>query len=124
MIPTTRGPSPRVTHSSADREFLIQSILEAVQARRTIIPQRSQERELEFMLWDTLPVVSITEEKTSAPVLHPVGGSDPIVERSVETWAVFLLRITGACFPFSTAGMVCGRAEWSIPGFTDMRRWT
>ena len=56
VIPATRGPPPRVTHSSVDRERLIQNVLEAVRARRTTILQRSQEQELEFMLWDTLPV--------------------------------------------------------------------
>ena len=30
----------------------------------------------------------------------------------------------GRIFPLSTAGMVCGCAEWPIPGFTDTRRWT
>ena len=61
VIPTARGPPPRVTHSSADRELLIQNVLEAVRVCPTTIPQRSQERELEFMLRDTLPVGSITE---------------------------------------------------------------
>ena len=78
VIPTVRGPPPRVTHSSADKELLIQNVLEAVRARRTTIPQWSQERELEFMLRDTLPVGSITEEKTSPPVLQPVGGAIPL----------------------------------------------
>ena len=32
VISTTRGPLPRVTHSSADRELLIQNVLEAVRA--------------------------------------------------------------------------------------------
>ena len=67
------GQPPRVTRSSADRE-LIQNVLEAVRACRTTIPQRLQERELEFMLRDALPVGSITEEKTSPLVLQPVGG--------------------------------------------------
>ena len=49
VIPTARGPPPRVTHSSADRELLIQNVLKAVRARRTTIPQWSQKRELEFI---------------------------------------------------------------------------
>ena len=40
VIPTARRPPPRVTHSSADRELLIQNILEAVRTRRTTIPNR------------------------------------------------------------------------------------
>ena len=44
VIPTARGPPPRVTHSSADRELLIQNVLKAVRARQTTIPQRSQGR--------------------------------------------------------------------------------
>ena len=69
---------------------------------------------------------------------HPAGtstsrGSDPTNKRSVEAWPVLLLRSTrsrgepmfadGRIFPLSTAGMVCGCAEWAIPGFTDTRRW-
>ena len=45
IIPTARGLPPRVTHSSADRELLIPNVLKAVRARRTTIPQWSQERE-------------------------------------------------------------------------------
>ena len=74
--------------------------------RRTTPPQRSQERELEFMLRDTLPVGSITEDTTSPPVPQPVGGADPTNERSVETWPVLLLRTT---------------RSWSEPMFTE---WT
>ena len=95
VIPTARGQPPRVIHSSADRELLIQNVLRAVEARRTTIPQRSQERELELMLWDTFPVESITEEKTSPPVLQPVGGTIPLMND-----------------------------QSTIPGFTDTRRWT
>ena len=84
-----------MTHSSADRELLIQSVLEVVWARRTIIPQRSQERELEFMLQDTLPVGSITEGKTSAPVLHPVRGATTL---SDDPWK------RGPCFSCGLQG--------------------
>ena len=73
VIPTMRGPHLRVTHSSADRERLIQNVLEAVRACRATIPQRLQERELDFMLWDMLPIGSIMEEKTSTPVHQPMG---------------------------------------------------
>ena len=61
VVPTPIGSPPRVTHSSADRELLIQSILEMIQSRRIIIPQRSQVRELEFMLRDMLPVGCFTQ---------------------------------------------------------------
>ena len=70
-MPAASEPPPRVT---ADRELLIQNVLEAVRARRNIIPERSQERELEFMLRDTLPVGSVTEERTSPPASQPAGG--------------------------------------------------
>ena len=73
-----REPPPRVTHSSADRELLIQNILEAVRSCRNIIPERSQERELEFMLRDTLPVGSVMEEKTSPPASQPATGASPL----------------------------------------------
>ena len=46
VMPAVSEPSPRVTHSSADRELLIQNVLEAMRSRRNIIPERSQEREL------------------------------------------------------------------------------
>ena len=109
VIPPTRGPPTRVTHSSADRELLIQNVLEVVQARRTIIPQRSQERELEFMLRDTLPVGSITEEKTSAPVLHKVRGAIPL---SDDPWK------RGPCFSCGLQGHGvnrCSRMDVSFP---------
>ena len=73
-MPAVSEPPPRVTHSSADRELLIQNVLEAVRSRRNIIPERSQERELEFMLRDTLPVGSVTEEKTYPPASQTAGG--------------------------------------------------
>ena len=109
VTPLTTGPPPRVTHSSADRELLIQSILEVVRARRTIIPQRSQDRELEFMLWDTLPVGSITEEKKSVPVLHPVRGATPL---SDDPWK------RGPCFSCGLQGHGvnrCSRMDVSFP---------
>ena len=64
VMPAASEPPPRVTHSSADRELLIQNVLKAVRSRRNIIPEQSQERELEFMLRDTLPVGSVTAERT------------------------------------------------------------
>ena len=109
VIPTARGPPPRVTHNSADRELLIQNVLEAVRARRTTISQRSQERELEFMLRDTLPVGSITEEKTSTPVLQPVGGTIPL---SDNPWK------RGPCFSCGLQGHGvnrCSRMDVSFP---------
>ena len=95
MISATRGPLPRVTHSSADRELLIRNILEVVRERRTTPPQRSQERELEFMLRDTLPVGSITEDTTSPPVLQPVGGAIPLTN---DQWK------RGPCFSCGLQG--------------------
>ena len=95
MISETRGPLPRVTHSSAGRELLIRNVLDAVRARRTIPPQRSQERELEFMLRDTLPVGSITEDTTSPPVLQPVGGAIPLTN---DQWK------RGPCFSCGLQG--------------------
>ena len=116
VIRPTRGPPPRVTHSLADRELLIQSILEAVRVRRTIIPQRSQDRELEFMLRDTLPVGSITEEKTSVLVLHPVGGVIPL---SDGPWK------RGPCFSCGQQGHGvnrCLRMDVSFPFL--LPRWS
>ena len=88
VIPTTRGPPPRVTHSPADRELLMQSILEAVRARRTIIPQRSQERELEFMLRDTLPfggAIPLSRERSHCRMIRGnVGCVSPADYRGME----------------------------------------
>ena len=109
VIPATRGPPPRVTHSSADRELLIQNVLEAVRARRTTIPQWSQERELEFMLRDTLLVASVTEERTSPPVLQPVGGAIPLTN---DQWK------RGPCFSCGLHGHGvnrCSRMDVSFP---------
>ena len=77
VMPAASEPPPRVTHSSADRELLIQNVLEAVRSRRNIIPEWLQERELEFMLRDTLPVGSVMEERTSPPASQGGGGGRP-----------------------------------------------
>ena len=77
-MPAASEPPPRVTHSSADRELLIQNVLEAVRSRRNIIPERSQERELELMLRDMLSVGSVTEEKTSPPASQLALGASPL----------------------------------------------
>ena len=95
MISATRGPLPRVTHSSADRELLIRNVLEAVRARRTTTPQRSQERELDFMLRDTLLVGSITEDMTSPPVLQPVGGAIPLTNDQLKRGTCFSCGLQG-----------------------------
>ena len=95
MILATRGPLPRVTHSSADRELLIRNVLEVVQAHRTTTPQWSQERELEFMLRDTLPVGSITEDTTSPPVLQPVGGAIPLTNDQLKRGTCFSCGLQG-----------------------------
>ena len=95
MISATRGPLPRVTHSSAERELLIRNVLEAVRARRTTAPQRSQERELEFMLRDTLPVGSIMEDTKSPPVLQPVGGAIPLTNNQLKRGTCFSCRLQG-----------------------------
>ena len=57
-------------------------------------------------------------------------GSNPTNERSVETWPMRTawswsepMFTDGRILPLSTAGMVCGCAEWTIPGFTDAQRW-
>ena len=114
VVPTPRGSPPRVTHSSADRELLIQRILETVRARRTIIPQHSQERE--FMIRDTFPVGSITEVKASVPVLHPVGGVIPLL---AGPWK------RGPCFFCRQQGHVvnrCSRMDVSFPFL--LPRWS
>ena len=59
-------------HSSADRELLIQNVLEAVRACRNVMPERSRNRELEFLLRDMPPVGSVTEEKTFPPASQPM----------------------------------------------------
>ena len=44
--------------------------------------------------------------------------------RSTRSWGEPMFA-DGRIFPLSTARMVCGCAEWPIPGFTDTRRrWT
>ena len=61
-------------HSSADRELLIRNVLEAVAARRNVMPEQSRNRELELLLRDMPPVGSVMEEKTSLPAGQPAGG--------------------------------------------------
>ena len=120
MISATRGPLPRVTHSSADRELLIRNFLEAVRACRTTTPRRSHERDLEFMLRDTLPVGSITEDTTSPPVLQPVRGAIPLTN---DQWK------RGTCFSCGLQGHgvnQCSRMDVSfsylLPGWSvDVR---
>ena len=109
MISATGGLLPRVTHSSADMELLIWNVLEAIGARPTTTPRRSQERELEFMLPDTLPVGSITEDTTSPPVLQPVGGATPL---TTDQWK------RGTCFSCGLQGHGvnrCLRMDVSFP---------
>ena len=109
VMPAASEPPPRVTHSSADRELLIQNVLEAVRTRRNIIPKRSQERELEFMLRDMLPVGSVTEERTSPPALQPVGGATPLMN---------YLWKRGQCFSCGLHGHGvnrCSRLDISFP---------
>ena len=89
-LPETSGQS-----TSADWELLIRNVLEAVRARRTTTPQRSQERELECMLRDTLPVGSITEDTTSPPVLQPVGGAIPLTNNQLKRGTCFSCRLQG-----------------------------
>ena len=129
--PAASEPPPRVSHSSADRELLIQNVLEAVRSRRNIIPERSQERELELMLRDTLPVGSVTEERTSLPASQPVGGASLLMNDLWKRDQCFSCGIAwsrseqmftvGHIFPVYTAGMVGGCAKWTIPRLTDHR---
>ena len=131
VIPTTRGPPPGVTHSSADREILMQNVLEAIRARRTATVGGTGVGI--YVVGHASGWINHGRKDISAGT-STSRGSDPTNERSVETWPVLLLRTTrswsepmfadGRIFPLSTAGMVCGCAEWPIPGFTDTRRWT
>ena len=89
---SSRSPPPRVTHSSADRELLIQNVLEAVRMRRTTIPQRS-------------------EERTSPPALQPVGGVTPLTN---DHWK------RGPCFSCGLHGHGvnrCSRLDVSFVSF-------
>ena len=98
-----------MTHSSADGELLIRNVLEVVRASRTTPPQRSQEREFEFMFRDTLPVGSITEDTTSPPGLQPVGGAIPLTN---DQWK------RGPCFSCGLQGHGvnrCLRMDVSFP---------
>ena len=92
-----------MTHSSADRELLTQNVLEAVRSRR------SQGRELEFMLRDTVPVKSVTEEKTSPPASQSAGGTSPLTD---DLWE------RGQCFSCGLHGHRvnrCSRLDISFP---------
>ena len=137
-MPTPGGSPPRVARSSADRELLIQRVLEAVRSGRTALLKRSQELELgtgELMLCNTLPVGSIMEALIGIYAGAWLGGKcGPAISCAVETWLVFLLRTTGTwgepmfvdgrVFPFSVAGLVSRCAGWPMPSITDTRRWT
>ena len=61
VMPATNESPLRVMHSSADRELLIRNVLEAVGARRNVMPERSRSRELELLLRDMPPVGSVME---------------------------------------------------------------
>ena len=60
-MPASNESPRRVIHNSADRELLIQNVLEAVGARRNVNSKRSRSRELELLLRDMPPVGSVTE---------------------------------------------------------------
>ena len=50
VMPAASESPLRVMHSLADRELLIQNVLEAVRERRNVMPEWSRSRELEFLL--------------------------------------------------------------------------
>ena len=88
VIPTTRGPPPRVAHSSVDRELLMQNVLEAVRARRTAGTGVGI-----YVAGHASGWINHGREDISAGT-STSRGSDPTNERSVETWPVLLLRTT------------------------------
>ena len=115
--------------SSAERELIIQRVLEAVRSRRPAIQKRSQEMEVEFMLRNMLPVGSVTEVDLSTPVLSLEGKVVPSSAVPLRRGSCFScgqqgpwgdpIFADGRIFPFSVAGLVGGCAEWPIPGLTD-----
>ena len=79
LVPTPAVSPPRVALSSADRELLIQPVLEAVRSGRPALQKRSQEMEAELILCNTLPVGLVTEVDTSPPVLSLEGKVVPLL---------------------------------------------
>ena len=109
LVLTPAGSPPRVARSLADRELLIQRVLEAVRSGRTAIQKRSQELELELMLSNTLPVGSTTEVDVSTPVLSLEG---KVVPSSAVPWR------RGLCFSCGQQGHGmnrCLRMDVSFP---------
>ena len=77
VMPALDESIRRVSHSSADRELLICTVLEPVGARLEVISGRMRSRELELLLRDVTPVGSVMKEKTSCPASLPGGGTPP-----------------------------------------------
>ena len=90
--PAANASPLRMMHSSADRELLIQNVLEAVRTRRNVMPERSRNRELKILLRDMHPVGLVTEEDISAGESASRGNA-PTNGRYVGPWPVFLLWI-------------------------------
>ena len=73
LAPTPAESPPRVALNSADRELLIQRVLETVRSGRPAIQMRSQEMEAELMLCSTRPAGLVKEEEASTPGISLVG---------------------------------------------------
>ena len=109
LVPTPAVSPPRVALSSADRELLIQRVLEAVHSGRPAIQKRSQEMEVELMLRNTLPVGSVTEVDASMPMLSL---EEKVVLSSTVPWR------RGSCFSCGRQGhgvTRCSRMDVSFP---------
>ena len=81
------------------------------------------------MLWDTFPVESITEEKTSPPVLQPVGGGIPLMNDQWKRGPCFSCGLQGhgvnrcsyISLIYCRGGLwMCRMANAGLPGYAEM----
>ena len=110
VMPVLDESPRRVSHSSADREFLIRNVLEAVGARREVISERLRSRELELSLRDVTPVGSVMIER------HPLRRVFPHADD---------LGGRGQCFScgfFGHGVNRCPRLDRSVP--YEMPGWS
>ena len=121
LLPTPALSPPKVTHSSSDRELLIQHIMEAICPGRSVIQERSQGPDIELGLRSLLPVKSIPEMDAPTLVSGPEGRVDPSsavpmgpvleVDPPVRGWD----RVCFSCGHQGHGVSRCSRMDTSFP---------